>query len=107
MNRINLEQAQEIIGDSQAILRGYLTEQVLDFAYEIVAEKESKIPFDSNNGCGNPHQYWFENFESYRKMCEAFPEGGKNTRKYAKCCELVDKITLINQGMSLEEAKNQ
>lgn len=105
--KIDLETAQRLIGDKEAIKRGYLNQQVLDFAYLIVREKQSKGIRDSKNGCGNSHQYWLDNFESYRQMCQAFPEGGKNTRRYAKCCELVDKITLIEEGMSIEEASEQ
>jgi hypothetical protein len=104
---ITIEQAQYLIGDDQAIKRGYLDQEVIDFAYQIVAEKESKGILGSQSGCGNPHKYWLENFESYRKMSEHFPEGGKNTRRFANCCELVDKISLINQGMSIEEASGQ
>lgn len=107
MKKITLEQAQELTGDDQAILRGYLTQEVIDYAYKIIEEKAQKNIYDSKNGCGNPHQYWMDNFESYREMSEAFPEGGRNTRKYSRCCELVDKLTLIlYQDLSFEEAKD-
>ncbi len=86
VKNISLEKAQEIYGDSEAIKRGYINQQVLDFAYELADEIKANALIVK--GIGNAHPYWMANSKVYIQMDSMID----NTRQFVAICEIAEYL---------------
>jgi hypothetical protein len=84
--KISLLKAQDIYGDPEAIKRGYIDQQVVDFAYELA--KEIKSLGLVTNGVGNAHPYWMTNSKTYAQIDSTID----NTRQFTAICEIAEYL---------------
>lgn len=79
---MTLEKAQEIYGDPEAIKRGYINQDVINFAYKLA--KEIKSLGLVLSGIGNAHPYWMSKSKVYAQMDKEV----ENTRQFSAICTI-------------------
>jgi hypothetical protein len=119
MKVITLEYAQTLSGDTEAIKRGYVTDQVISDAQELAAEAISLPTFGKLgylSKIGNPHQWWVDNSKVYAELVqEPRYERGKrfsimlriaedisHAQKVETVISRLDSLKLMNQAETEE-----
>lgn len=92
MKTIDLELAQKIIEDPQALARGYIDENVIKAANQIAEQIVNHPAFGAMGflaKVGSPHKWWIENLTKYKEWSFYFTESFSD-RKWGYVCQLAD-----------------
>lgn len=100
----DLLKAQELVGDPEAIQRGYLLPEMLSVARDVIAEAITKsLPLSGT--IGSPNDFWLENCEAYQQATAAF-----SGRKFGTFLRLVNaykdaRLSTANKSISVDLAE--
>ena len=105
-----LIEAQEIIGDPEAIAKGYLTEEMIDLAMQLSSEVMGRnLP--RHGSVGTPYKYWIDKSEIYKEADKKYKS--KQMLYFEKLCDryisLLTPLEIIPKNdvlVEMEEAIN-
>jgi hypothetical protein len=105
MKIVDIELAQKIIDDPQAVVRGYVNADVIKASNEIAKELINQPLFGTMGflaEVGSPHQWWVENLSKYKEWSFYFDAGSYSGRRWKYVCELADYAIQNDKREKLE-----
>jgi hypothetical protein len=92
---ISIDYAQVIVGDPEAISRGYLSSKTIEDAQKLAAEAMARAEFGMIghlSPIGSPHQYWIQASPIYKELAES--SAYKKDRIFSNLLKLANYIAL-------------